>query len=389
MAHVERRGPGRWRARYRDPAGKERSRTFPRKSDADRFLVTVEASKLQGRWVDPAGARTPFGGYAEQWLSIQVFRDTTRQKVEGHLRKHLLPFFGHRPIGAIRPSEVQAWVRGRSEALAPATVEVMYRYLAAIFLAAVRDRLIGETPCRGIALPEKEERRERPLTDEQVMRLIDALPARSRLGGVLGAGAGLRQGEAHGLLVPNVDFLRGVVHVRLQLVTVTGRPPYLRRPKSRASVRSVPVDRWVTDAIAAHIAQFGTISVPDEHGHMVEGLIISTASGKPVSRQRWTEAWAHAATAVGVKPARGPGQEGRRRKAANEDGHALRAYWVSVLIAAGVSPKAIMRWAGHASISETFDVYGHLFPEDEDLARQAVAVRVAAWPRPEQAQEGS
>lgn len=48
MAHIERRGPGRWRARYRGPDGKERSRTFDRKADAERFLVTVESDKLRG-----------------------------------------------------------------------------------------------------------------------------------------------------------------------------------------------------------------------------------------------------------------------------------------------------------------------------------------------------
>lgn len=35
MAHVEKRGAGRWRARYRDPDGRERSRTFARRVDAD------------------------------------------------------------------------------------------------------------------------------------------------------------------------------------------------------------------------------------------------------------------------------------------------------------------------------------------------------------------
>ncbi len=42
MAYVEKHGPGRWRARYRDPTGKERSRTFERRVDAERFITSVE-----------------------------------------------------------------------------------------------------------------------------------------------------------------------------------------------------------------------------------------------------------------------------------------------------------------------------------------------------------
>ncbi len=30
MAHIDKRGPGRWRARYRGPDGRERSKTFNR-----------------------------------------------------------------------------------------------------------------------------------------------------------------------------------------------------------------------------------------------------------------------------------------------------------------------------------------------------------------------
>jgi hypothetical protein len=41
-------GRPRWRARYRDPSGRERSKSFARKVDAERFLVAVEDAKLRG-----------------------------------------------------------------------------------------------------------------------------------------------------------------------------------------------------------------------------------------------------------------------------------------------------------------------------------------------------
>ncbi|GII59111.1 hypothetical protein Pth03_75000 [Planotetraspora thailandica] len=33
---------------------------------------------------------------------------------------------------------------------------------------------------------------------------------------------------------------------------------------------------------------------------------------------------------------------------------------------------------GHATIAETMDTYGHLFPDDEDLGRGAVEAMIAA-----------
>ena len=50
MAHI-RRHPvdnSKWQARYIDPTGRERSKTFSRKVDAERFLVQVEAQKQRG-----------------------------------------------------------------------------------------------------------------------------------------------------------------------------------------------------------------------------------------------------------------------------------------------------------------------------------------------------
>ncbi|MEV6866433.1 tyrosine-type recombinase/integrase [Streptosporangium subroseum] len=56
--------------------------------------------------------------------------------------------------------------------------------------------------------------------------------------------------------------------------------------------------------------------------------------------------------------------------------HDLRHYCASTLIAANLNPKSIQRRLGHATISETFDAYGHLFPDDEDLGRGAIDAKI-------------
>lgn len=57
MGFIERRpGENGYRARYRDPLGRQHSRTFARKADAQRFLLEMEADKARGAW--PHGYRT-------------------------------------------------------------------------------------------------------------------------------------------------------------------------------------------------------------------------------------------------------------------------------------------------------------------------------------------
>jgi integrase len=52
--------------------------------------------------------------------------------------------------------------------------------------------------------------------------------------------------------------------------------------------------------------------------------------------------------------------------------HDLRHGFESALISAGCSVKVVQRALGHASASTTLDVYGHLWPGDEDRIRAAV-----------------
>jgi hypothetical protein len=54
----------RWRARYRGPDGRERSKTFDRRVDADRWLAGVSFAIARGEWTDPARARVTLGDWS-------------------------------------------------------------------------------------------------------------------------------------------------------------------------------------------------------------------------------------------------------------------------------------------------------------------------------------
>jgi hypothetical protein len=69
MGFIERRS-GRYRARYRDPLGRQRSETFTRKADAERFIREMQVDIERGRWIDPAGADVALGTWAEEFLSL-------------------------------------------------------------------------------------------------------------------------------------------------------------------------------------------------------------------------------------------------------------------------------------------------------------------------------
>jgi hypothetical protein len=138
MAHVEKRGAGRWRARYRDPDGRERSRTFARRIDAERWLTSIEHAKLSGAYVDPANGRVRFGDWAALWLDSPGKRPSTLARDASVVAVHLMPVLGNRPLASITPADVQLLVTEWTAKAAPSTVRRQYGVLRAILNAAVR-----------------------------------------------------------------------------------------------------------------------------------------------------------------------------------------------------------------------------------------------------------
>jgi len=52
--------------------------------------------------------------------------------------------------------------------------------------------------------------------------------------------------------------------------------------------------------------------------------------------------------------------------------HECRHTFASLLIDAGVNPRALQEFMGHATIEETFSRYGHLMPGARNHARELV-----------------
>src|SRR6266540_6714081 len=147
---TKRHGRGkRWRARWVDDRAQTRTRLFDRKADAERFVAAQVADLARGTYVDPDAGKITLRSYAEDWLRVQTFEDSTRESVTLRLRLHVLPQLGEYELRVLaqRPSLVQAWARGLQQTMAASYVRVVFANLSGIFRAAVDDGLIAKNPC--------------------------------------------------------------------------------------------------------------------------------------------------------------------------------------------------------------------------------------------------
>ena len=159
-----------WQARWRDPAGEQRSKNFDRRVDAGRHLTTVEARKLAGTYVDPRAGRLKLGEFAERttlgWLNR---RDSTKARDDSYLNSLVLPSFANTSLGAVHPTDIQEWVaRLDADGYSPATIRKAYQLLGRIFSDAVQAGLIVRSPCLTITLPRVESSEMRFLSPDEI-----------------------------------------------------------------------------------------------------------------------------------------------------------------------------------------------------------------------------
>jgi integrase len=248
----------------------------------------------------------------------------------------------------------QSLVSILNQGLAPATVEVIYVWVSSIFKSATADRVIGVSPCQRIKLPTVARTKVEPLAVETVAKLVEAVPEHYRALIILGAGTGVRISEAIGLTIGRTDIMRRKVTIDQQLVGIKDGSPVFGPVKHRHNTpRTIPLPQTVALALAEHIRLYG-VGTPAQPGD----LVFTNADGAPIDHRRWSDTWRAAADPAGLP--KGTGY------------HVLRHHYASTLIRAGESVKVVQERLGHTSASMTLDVYGHLFPDDEERTRSAV-----------------
>lgn len=341
---------GSYIASYRDPLGKQRSKSFRTKTEAKAFLNSIESAKQRGDWTDPRRSKVKFGEFAARWLGTTVhLKPSTRTSYELLLRIHVLPYFEDAPLGQIERVHIQAWIANLTKkGVGPGTVRNAYRMLARVLGEAERSRMITRSPATKIPLPKSERQEMHVLTPEEIDRLASTVSPRYRALILTAGFTGLRWGELAGLKVEHLDLLRGVVHVK-QSLTEAGGGRVEIVPTKTGEHRTVPLPKFLCKVLAEHLAQYPSkekwVFSPRDGGPMRHSNFLSRHF-KPSLRE------------AGLK------QEVRI--------HDLRHSAASIAIASGANVKQVQQMLGHASATVTLDTYSHVFPSLAEQLREGL-----------------
>jgi len=349
----DRRAP--WRARYRGPDGREHSRSFDRKIDAERWLRTELARLDRGQWIDPDRGAITWADYSLEVIADRPHLSPRTIETDRLCHNRVVAWIGDVPLTRLTHEQLRHLMAELTTAgYAPETVARTMRWIRLTLNQAIRDRRILASPADGLVLPKARRTDMRLLTAPQVDQIATVLPDRYGSLATVAAYTGLRWGELAGLQIPNIDIDRRRLTVATSLIEASGQRPVLGSPKSAASERTITLPTIVIDTLTRHL---DTYPPPDT-------TVWTTETGGFLRRGTFGRTWRTAVAASVGKPCRI---------------HDLRHTHAAWLIAQGEHPKAIQTRLGHSSIRVTIDRYGHLMDglDDQTAARlDAIAATV-------------
>jgi integrase len=241
--------PKPWLVRFRGPDGREISKAFQRKIDAERWLAEQETDRGRGLWVDPRSGRATFGEQAQRWRdSRHGLRPTTLARDDQVMKTLVLPTFAARSLASITSEQIEKWIAGLvAKGYSPSTVHKAAQLVSGVLRSAVRARRLAVNPAADVSLPTIERPERAFLTADEIVRLADAIDPRYRGMVLLGGFAGLRLGEVAALRGSSFGLGMRSVTVTETVSEVRGEV-FIGPPKTRASIRTVALPAsWPTN----------------------------------------------------------------------------------------------------------------------------------------------
>ncbi len=332
--------------------GKRRWETVgPNRHLAERRLAQVLAEIHSGEYLEPKPIL--FSEFAARWLEDYAAAQTKPSTYETYrliIGKRFNPIFGNLPLSQITTHRIESFLASsiREQGLAPKTANNGFILLSTMLKHAKRWGYLRQNPAEGIKRLSVSPREMDFLPPDEIRPFLQHSDEPYRTLFLTAILTGMRQGEILGLQWGDVDFVQDRIQVKRSLwwrprwdVKDPKEPTWIFvAPKSYYSRRSIVLSPKLREALELHKIN-GLVSPHD--------LVFCNRSGGPLEPRYVVKHQFFPALA----------RAGLRRIRF----HDLRHTFATLLIHQGENVKFIQNQMGHASITTTMNVYGHLLPE--------------------------
>lgn len=335
----------------------------------------AEAQKRLRKWVDEVeqsrrrGRDILVGEWLRTWHREGVaphLRIKTRERYADIIEQNLIPHLGEIPLRDLSPRHIEDAYRNLlADGYNPKTIRLINCVMSGACRYAVRKEKVDRNVAALVALPPVTKREVIPPEIETVQRLLALAEAEDHpLFAFLFVltYTGMRKGELWGLTWRRVNLAAGTIHVVEGTVRTKTQGNVESRPKTDKGVRQIDLPDVAVDFLSAHRARRGEEVKPDD-------LVFPGPDGNLMPETTMMRQLKELGARVG---------------APDITFHAFRHFHASVCLEDDDNALATSRRLGHASITTTIDVYGHLMKgRQKSLAQSfAKALERTDQPRP-------
>jgi integrase len=339
---------GRWKEDFRLPNGsivrRKRSRVFGIVGQITEKQAARQLEAILARVNDPGylpESSSTFQALAQEW-GDQAFPEMKRSTVLnmiGHLRNHLLPFFGNKQVREITTRDIDLFLS--KLAVSRKTKKNIFGTLKLILKQGRAWGSLRESVWESARKIGKSETEVRAYSDAEVEDILGRSTGAARLFYWLAVETGMRAGELCGLRISDVDSSRNLVRVRQAVWR--GK---VQTPKTKNAIRTIPIPVEIADALRACI------------GTRTEGFVFATKHGTPWNSDLLLK-----------RHLRG------KLKVTNGHLHMFRHTFATRQLHAGVPVSVVSKLLGHGSASTTLNIYAHVLAEHmEEFQRQRAKI---------------
>jgi integrase len=375
-----------WQVRFVDQDGKQRAKQFERKKDADAYLTSVRPQVRDGTYT-PESTSISVAEAATLWLARgeqEELEHSTLRQYRSHATYHVEPLLGAEKLSRLTAPRIERFrddllASDRSRALAKKVLSS----LKAILSEAQRRGLVAQNVAANVTI--RTGGRHTQAANIPSPAEIRDLLAKAQGGWrplmVVAVFTGMRASELRGLTWDHVDFEVNVIRVR-QRADDQGTIGTL---KTKTSRRDIPMTPMVANTLKEWRLACPRQGVKkDDDGNVIAPgtlhFVFPNGAGNVESHANILHR-GFGPLQVACEIVSGPKLDQAGAPVLDKKGnpvmlpkyglHALRHFFASWLIDQGFGPKRVQSLMGHASIQMTFDVYGHLFPQEDDRERFA------------------
>ena len=326
-----------------------------RKKEAKAKLVDLQHKQQEGTFVLPAKATLV--EFINLWLETHSARIRTMEAYRGKL-DHVVAALGEVKLKDLEPEMLQGLYQrllktgrrdGKPGGLSPQSVKHVHKALHVALADAVKWGKLYRNPADHVTPPKVKKKEIRVMNPEEIHLLMGEIkktvyhPLFFTL-----LYTGLRRSEAMALRWSDIDLDFATLSVSRSLHMPKGaKTPIFEEPKNQASRRLVDLDPTTIGMLRRHQEHQQAHYESLDQVWMEEGMVFCRADGSPMLPNTVTHAF--------IKLVRKVGQDGVRL-------HDLRHTHATLMLKAGIHPKAVQERLGHSNIGVTLDTYSHVVP---------------------------